>query len=269
MSAADCFIYVTRANRALAEEDLELIRSLYDHCELARKQVIWVLTGIDEAANLDHDGIPYWRRLIELNNSYLRENFTTAGQPGSAFTGNGFIPVSPVAEARARARAARDGYGAASGRQALHAPDGMDELRDVILAIAETQTGRRHIAAVAAEAKALVRPLAGAVAARLHEERIPLEMTAGALAANKESASRAGAALARVPEELPTILSARVKRASRPFSALASHLHQQLDDAIRNTDIRNRAKANQVNVARTQVLCAWVSAPGGPTELWD
>jgi AAA ATPase domain len=270
MSAADCFIYVTRANRTLAAEDLELIRSLYDYHLSTDKQVIWVLTAIDEAANLDHTGTTAWRRLIEHNNSYLSENFTTVtGMPESRFIGIGFIPVSPVEEARARARAARRDHGGPGHLQARQVLDGMDGLRKVILGIAETQAGRKHIAAAAREAEALVRPLANAITVRLEEERIPLETEADALAANQESARRTHAALARAPEDLEAILSARVKRASCPFSALAGHLHAQLDDTIRNTDIRNRTKANRISVATTQVTQAWISAPGGPGDLGE
>jgi Dynamin family len=270
MNDADCFIYVTRANRTLAEEDLELIRVLYDHCRLGRKRVIWVLTGIDEAAHVDYRHIPHWRRMIERNNKYLRENFAVEGQVDSTFLGKeGFIGVSPVAEARAKARAAGDGDGGLDRRPVSLLEPGMDVLRQVIRDMVEMESGHKHVANIAIEAQGFVRPLASAVTARLRDERIPVDEQAAALAANQESLERVNTALANASKDLEKILVTRVKRASRPFGGLASHLHEQLDSAIRDTDIRNRSKANQIGVTKTQVLQAWVSATGSPGELWE
>jgi hypothetical protein len=77
------------------------------------------------------------------------------------------------------------------------------------------------------------------------------------------------AAIPDLRAELEQSLQSRVKRASRPFNHLASHLHSKLDDTIRNTDVRNARKANQIQVARTQVLQAWLEAPGGPATVWE
>lgn len=266
MNDADCFIYVSRANRALGEEDLELIHVLYAHCKAWNKRVIWVLTGIDEASSLDDQDMPGWRSVISLNNRYLEENFRLDGQPDRVFIGEGFIGVSPASEARAEMHEAA-GNSALAGR--LRSASEMDFLRQLILDLIERESGAKHIADIASKARSLLNPRAKAASDRLQEERVPVDEQASALAAVQDRLRLVDSAISRVQDDLQKALSTRVKRASRPFAGLAAHLHTKLDAIIRDTDIRSPRKANQVNVARSQLLQAWIEGPGAPGELWD
>lgn len=170
MADADCFMYVSHASRTLSERDLDLIRFLYDHYLLSGKRVVWVVTAIDAAANLDLRNVPEWKATIARNNAYLRENFTLpSGQPDLGFIGEGFLPVSPALEARADRLGAQ---GAEAAAQRQRAESRMETLRQAIEDLISTGTGARHIAAVATEARILVAPRHQALSVRLRDERL-------------------------------------------------------------------------------------------------
>jgi hypothetical protein len=263
---ADCFIFLTRANRTLADDDLDLIRELYIHCRSWKKRVIWVLTGIDAATQLDLRNVPAWRSILIQNNKYLEDNFTINGQPDATFIGDGFIPVSPAAEARG-AMYANAGEGANARRH--RAASQMDSLRQILRTLIEQESGRKHVADIAVTARSKIAPLASAVSTRLQEERLPVEEVATLLKAQEESLQRANKTIEALGRDLDQSLKDRVRRASRPFDNLASYLHSNLDATIRSSDIRGKGKANEVQVARTNVLQEWLEAPGGPASLWN
>jgi hypothetical protein len=266
MSEADCFVYVTRANRTLSDEDLELMSSLYAHCRSWRKRVIWVLTGIDEATNVDLGNERAWESILKRNNQYLSENFQEDGKPDVGFINDGFIPVSPAYEARGtRYRLAGDTKTAAL----YSAESRMDRLRQVLSELVERESGRKHIADIAATARTEISPLLRAVNRRLAEERLPVDQLADVLASQRERRRRVDEALPRLRGDLEELLESRVRRASRPFAQLSGVLHAALDGAIRETDVRKPSRANQIHVIRTQVLHDWIEAANGPADIWD
>lgn len=254
---ADCFIYVTRANRSLAEEDLALLNSLYDSSR--GRRVIWVLTGVDEANQVDEDLIPNSRKIKEQNDDYLAGWFKGINdRPDAAFIGDGFREVSPVAEARAKG----------SGEPDVR----MEKLRQAIREMIEAESGRKHVAAVALEAREAILPLVRKVSLRWMNawERLdPVEVEAEALAIKRDRLVQINNALDAAPSELKEILAGRAKQASRPFGGLADHLHDCLDSVIEGTDLRDARKANRVAVTGTQVLRSWAEASDGPGRLWD
>lgn len=166
-------MYVSHASRILSERDLDLIRFLYDHYLLSGKRVVWVVTAIDAAANLDLRNLPEWKATIARNNAYLRHNFTLpTGQPDPGFIGEGFLPVSPALEARADKLSAE---GAETAAQRQRAESRMETLRQAIEDLISTGTGARHIAAVATEARILVTPRYQALAVWLRDERLEID----------------------------------------------------------------------------------------------
>jgi hypothetical protein len=263
---ADCFIYVTRAVRTLDDKDLSLIGDLYTHCRAWKKRVIWVLTGIDEATQLNHRNEVAWRTILAENNKYLADNFKINGQPDATFIGDGFIAVSPAVEARA-AMYKKAGAGANASRQ--RAPSQMDSLRQVLRTLIEQQSGRKHVADIAVAARDQIAPLANVVSTRLREERLPIEQVTTELKVQEENLRRANTAIDTLRRDLDESVKDRVRRASRPFDKLASHLHSKLDATIRSSDIRGTREANEVQVVRTNVLQEWMEAPGGPAARWD
>lgn len=262
---ADCFIYVTRASRPLAKDDLEIINFLQK--TRWRKRVIWVLTGIDDAIQVDADFIPGWHSILREDNDYLAEYFGDSdGGSGVAFIGEGFRGVSPIAEARAKGGGEIGGVAEAGrpvpGRPALC----MEDLRQVIREMIEAESGRKHVAEVAREALGTIRPLEEMVSKRWHEERGDWGEI---LARDRELLERVDAALAAAPSDLGRILDSRVRRASRLFAELVSHLHDRLEAEIREADLSDERKANRFAAAGTQILRSWAEAPGGPIELED
>lgn len=266
MADADCFMYVSHASRTLSERDLDLIRFLYDHYLLSGKPVVWVVTAIDAASNLDLRNQVEWKATVNRNNAYLRENFTLPdGQPDRRFIGEGFLPVSPALEARA-ARAAERGDEARAPRH--RAESRMDTLRQAIQELINRETGARHIVAVAAEARVLLTPRHRALEDRLRTERLPIDDLRGLLESQQRRLELLDTAVPQVREELERRLKNRISRAARPFGRLAAHLHTTLDATIRATDVSRPAQANQVQVAKAQALRAWMEAPSGPATLW-
>ncbi|MEV8453834.1 dynamin family protein [Streptomyces sp. NPDC052095] len=266
MADADCFMYVSHASRTLSERDLDLIRFLYDHYLLSGKRVVWVVTAIDAASHLDLRDIPEWKATITRNNAYLRENFTLpTGQPDLGFIGEGFLPVSPALEARAARLDAGDAREAA---QRQRAESRMETLRQAIEDLISTGTGVRHIAAVAREARILVAPRHQALDRRLREERLEIDELKELLRSEEQRMELLDTAVPRMREELERRLRNRIARAVRPFTRLPAHLHAELDDVIRATDLTKPTRANQVQVQKAQLLHAWIEGPGGPATLW-
>ncbi|MGH3942208.1 MAG: hypothetical protein ACRDTG_27025 [Pseudonocardiaceae bacterium] len=266
MNDADCFIYVSHASRALSANDLDLIRFLYQHYLLSRKRVVWVVTAIDSAMQLDHEDTPAWQATIARNNAYLKQSFVLqSGQPDIGFIGEGFIPVSPALEARA-ALLTSEGAEAVTARRHI-AESRMDSLRQDLQDLISRDTGRNHIAAVARNAWKLVAPRERVLAKRLETERLPIEELKRLLESERDRLQQLEAATPGIRERLEHGLESYVKRASRPFGRLAAHLHSVLDVMIKSTDVRKPSKANQVQVAKTQALQTWMVATNGPAIL--
>jgi hypothetical protein len=265
MFEADCFIYVTHAARTLSENDLDLIRQLYQHCRTGRKRVLWVVTAIDTALQVDHTGAPAWRDTVEQNNIYLRENFTEGGKPDLAFIDGGFIGVSPALEARAVLMEAK---GETVKARNCVAGSQMNDLRQALQQLIDREAGHRHIASAATEAKNTIGPLARELQQQVANERLPLDKLTQKLADQRRYLEHLATGIPELHEALETELDRRTKRAIQPFRGLARHLHDQLDASIQATDLRVPRKANQVQVLKAQTLQRWLEAPDGPATLW-
>ncbi|WP_461035367.1 dynamin family protein [Streptomyces mayteni] len=266
MGQADCFIYVSHASRTLSENELDLIRALYAHFRVYRKPVLWVLTAIDLATQLDHRNVPAWQATINRNNAYLREHFTVDGRPDAEFIGEGFVPVAPAAEARAALFEAQE-QTALARRQA--AESRMDALRGTLETLIERGSGRYHLGKVADEARGLLGPRVSLLGERLRTERMPIDELQGRLDALAGRRRKVETVAPRLREELEQRLKEHVRRAARPFSRLAGHLHATLDAEILAADVRRPTRANQIQVAKTQALHDWIEAPEGPARIWE
>ncbi len=266
MADADCFIYVSHASRTLSERDLDLIRFLYDHYLLSGKRVVWAVTAIDAASNLDLRNVPEWKATIARNNTYLRDNFKLpGGQPDLGFIGEGFLPVSPALEARA---AKFEAEGAEAPARRLRSESRMDTLRQAIEGLISMGAGTRHIAAVATEARALLNPRHRQLEQRLRTERLEIDELKELLQSQQQRLEQLGTALPGIREDLERKLRNCIDRTVRPFSRLAAHLHSELDATISATDLNKPTKANEVQVSKAQVLRAWLVSPSGPATVW-
>ncbi|MFC4036208.1 dynamin family protein [Streptomyces polygonati] len=266
MADADCFIYVSHASRSLSENDLALIESLHNHCQPTGKRVVWVVTAIDSALQVDHRNIPAWKATINRNNAYLREHFTRRdGTPDDEFVGEGFLPVSPALEAHAVWSATHISESAAARQRA---ESRMDSLREVLSDLIRTETGTEHIAAVAAGARRMLTPRWRALNQRLVTERLPIDELRTLLESEQRRLTHLNAEIPRLRAALQMELDSRVKRAARPFVGLAAHLHSVMDDSIRKGDVRKASQANAIHVRRNNELLAWMRTADGPGTLW-
>jgi hypothetical protein len=247
MNDADCFLYVSRG-KTLDDKDLDLIRFMYEHYGRPPKKVIWVLAGKDQTDSLDgDDDVPQWQRIIDENNEYLRQNFKVDGHPDQRFIGEGFIAVSAADEARAGwFRKKGDNYNAESYQSSSN----MDALRQRLFDLIERESGPRHVAEIAEKAHGMIGPLAYVVRQRLLEEKTDVDQIEVKLADTEQALDKADMAIPRMRNDLEERQRSRVQTAARPFGSLARHLHNQLDDEIRRTDLREQRPANEIEVLR-------------------
>jgi hypothetical protein len=268
-AAADCLIYVANATRALTAnaKDLELIRFLYEHHTLTRKRVVWVLTAIDKAMDLNIENEPSWKETLAANNDYLRQNFTHQdGRPDTAFIGRGFIPVSPALEAQGRRFIAA---GDETHGQTLMAASNMDDLRVTLRAVIAEGAGQRHLSDIAAEAGAIVAPRQRVIRGRLDAERLPYEELTAQRTAIEEQLTSLDLIVDETKSHLESLLLQRIRTATRPFGKLAAHLHEHMDDDIRSADPRNPKEANRLEVRKSQITYAWLTGATGPAKKWE
>ncbi len=268
MADADCFIYVSTASASLSDADLNLIRFLYDHHLNSGKRVVWVVTAIDRTMELGLDNKPAWMATVARNDSYLSEIITTIsdGRPDLGFIGEGFIAVSPALEARGRLLIA-DGD-EARGRRLL-AESRMDALRHILLTMIEQDTGPRHVAAIASEARALLFPYQRTLSERLETERLPVDQLISQRTELDDRLRDLTLALDTTESRLRIMLDRRIRTAGRAFSRLAHHLREGLENEILEADLHKPRQANRIEIHRTQLIREWMTSPTGPLTIWE
>ncbi len=255
---ADCFIYVSQATEALTANELRLIRDLYAHAAPAHKRVLWVLSGIDRAAQREHNQAA-WKNVLATNNQYLHERYLRSEE----FIGEGFLPVSAALEAKAE-------YEEENGRDGstLRRRSHMAELRERLQELLESGAGHKHLRQVGEEAGWLIRRRRRAIADILGAHR----MTVGNLETERDALHNRlegmDDSLARIRAELTDELHRRIRTAQRPFSGLADELHGGLDELIDSGNL-SAEHANEVDVRHVQVFNEWMTAPEGPGTLWE
>ncbi|KIZ13674.1 dynamin family protein [Streptomyces natalensis] len=274
MQDADCFLYVATSTRTLDDSDLSLIRFLYDHHKQTGKKVIWVVTAIDKAADLGLDDKPAWQATVEENERFLADNFRLPdGRPDAGFIGSGFMAVSPALEARGQLALDPDGghYDPAAGA-ALVGESHMEDLRERLRKVIEQDSGRKHLQQIVEEARAVVRPHSRALVRALEAERAPHNALKGNLSALTTLQQELNSAIEGLSSELERMLQRRIHAADLAFDrspTLASHLHDVLDDQIRQGDIRKPAVDNEIEVRKIQEMRGWMTEPAGPATRWD
>jgi hypothetical protein len=269
MKDADCFIYIASATRSLSEDDLVLVKSLYDSYLVYKKPVIWVLTAIDRVMDLGFDDRPGWNATIELNNAYLRENFCPGGDPDLGFIGQGFIPASPALEARGNLLTNDASLETKVEGRRLLAESRMDELRGVLSELISEQTGRVHVATAATEVQSLIETWVLAVKGIVYTERIPIDDLAVARWRHSQKIKKLDLQTIEIRGRLVAELQRRVRAASRPFGRLPGFMHRLLDEEIRSADLLRQKTANQIEVLKASELQAWMVAFNGPAMVWE
>ncbi|WP_436775082.1 hypothetical protein [Yinghuangia sp. YIM S09857] len=268
---ADCFIYVANATRSLSDDDLDLIRFL--RSEHGGRRVVWVVTAIDRAMEIGLDNKPAWQATVDLNNRYLRENFTLPdGRPDMDFIGAGFLPVSPALEARGAFEAASEEPERVARGNELRAAGRMDDLRRVVGDVLQSGTGRHHVALVAAQTRSTLEAHWNIASDELRTLRIPVDQLTGEQTALRSRVRTFNTVARSTITRLERLLDERLRTVERPFSgrrALAHHLHSELDAQVAETDVRRTRNLHRLEVRKTQAIEEWLSQDGAPAPLWD
>ncbi|WP_275946905.1 dynamin family protein [Streptomyces sp. T21Q-yed] len=255
---ADCFIYVSQATEALTANELRLIRDLYAHAVPAKKRVLWVLSGIDRAAQIEHNQAA-WKNVLATNNQYLHNRY----RKSEAFIGDGFLPVSAALEAQAEFEEAKGGDGSTLRRRGR-----MGELRDRLQDLMESGAGHKHLKQVGDEAGWLVRGRRRTIADLLDVHRVTVDNMEAERNRLREQLEGMDDSLVRMRAELNDELDRRIRKAQRPFGNLADELHRGLDDLIDAGNL-SAEHVNDVDVRHVQVFNEWMTAPEGPGTLWE
>ncbi|WP_307524786.1 dynamin family protein [Streptomyces umbrinus] len=255
---ADCFIYVSQATEALTSHELSLIKDLYAHAEPGGKPVLWVLSGIDRAAQREH-GQAAWKNVLTTNNQYLRDRHRGAGD----FVNDGFLPVSAALEARAEHEEAHNGDGSVLRRRSR-----MGELRERLQALLESGAGYKHLKQVGEEAGWLVRRRRRSITDMLEAHRVTVDDLETQRDHLRDRLDGMDDSVVRMRAELNDELDRRIRIAQRPFGGLADELHRGLDEFIDSGNL-SAEHAHDIDVRYVQLFNEWMTGPEGPGTLWE
>lgn len=259
---ADCFLYVSQGTSALTVNELDLIRDLYAHHLQTGKRVLWVLTGIDRATQVEH-GQAAWKSVLATNNEYLRTHFAGSSDTRSTFIGEGFLPVSAAWEAQAD-------FEDANGTRAvsLRRRSGMELLRDRLTEVIESGAGRRHLVQVADEARLLIRRRQRPLSDTLAAHQVSVGELEHEQASVEDRLERMTGAAERLRSQLLVDLDRRIRAGQRPFGELAAELHRGLDELIDSGNL-GAEHVSEINVREVRLFAEWMAAPNGPDAIWQ
>jgi len=256
---ADCIVYVAWAVRPLDEKDLELLRDIYNHHKTTGKPVFYVLTQIDLSWDIDSaSGKIKWEDVLEANNEFLSEHFTTPdGRPDGAFIGGGFIPVSPALEAK--------GLNLEVQRPAestqLVFDSRMKTLRDRFNEYLQNTSGPMHLAELASEIQRLLTRLTQDINERAIAESTPREEAQQSIKGYKAQRSILIQGKQTLKEELLNLGNSAIKRAfagSDPDD-LTRLLTERLQPKINSSDVLNEVAIHEIETEKASIVREWVS----------
>ncbi len=258
---ADCFIYVSQGTSALTIDELDLIRELYAEHLKTGKRVLWVLTGIDRASQMER-GQAAWKSVLATNNTYLRDHFARSPRVRESFIGEGFIPVSAAWEAQADFEDENGGDGGSLRRRGR-----MDALRQRLTELIDSGAGQFHLAQVADEARLLVRRRQRPI-----EDLVAAHQVSSAELRKQEAAvsnriDRLAGAVERLDTHLRKELERRIRAVHKPFQKLSGVLHDHLDALIDGGNLKPD-HVSRINIRTVETFARWMAAPDGPDAVW-
>lgn len=264
---ADCFIYVSHATAGPDAHHLDLMREVYEYHWRTRRPVIWVLTGIDRATQVE-SGRSAWKNVREKSNEYLRDHFANSTGVELDFIGDGFFPVSPAWEAQA-VHADAAGAGTGTGGNSMGQNSRMDDLRRRLTDVIDSGAGQRHLALVALEAAGLVRLLRRPIADTLAAHQVSVADLESQRSGVSEQLDRVTQAKDKVLSDLRKELDRGLRTVHQTFSGLAAELHEGLDDLIDSGDLKAE-HVSEINVRQVEICSQWITAGGpGPDLRWQ
>lgn len=265
---ADCIVFTTQATASLGMADDELISRLYSHYLGTGKKILWVVTGIDRAnvaRNLSDNKVA-WKEAIDADNAYLRSRYPTAyGQPSTLLGPTGFIGVSPAWEAYGN-WLIKQGQ-ESEGRRYINAGR-MSDLRRILNDLVEAGTGRRHISLIAREARSLLSTRLILLREVLETARTPLEALAGERRSLQDRLQTLQSSIPQLRNELDAVKNAQLREFQSCFKGLSAHLHAELDEKIRTTDLTKEREASQIDRRKAEIFKEWMVARG-PQAAWE
>lgn len=255
---ADCLVYIAWAQRPLSNDDLELLRHVYEHHKRTGKPVFFVLTQIDRNDKYEPtSGKTAWEDVRDANNEFLKRFFCTEdGKPDVGFIGKGFIAISAALEAKAKYLSLVD----STTSKAAHNASQMDALRSLFDEYLKTTSGPMHLVELTAEIQKLLLRLNQDIQARNEAESTPRDQLLSSIRGYKEKRSVLIEGISGLREQLADLGRAAIDRAFSKTDAdkLANLLDKRLRDKILSSDILKEEVIHQIETEKMAIVREWV-----------
>ncbi len=257
---ADCIVYIAAAQRSLSNDDLELLRHVYEHHKRTGKPVFFVLTQIDKAVDFDYvSGKPVWEDVRDANNEFLHKYFqdTDRGKPDLGFIGHGFIPVSAVLAAKAQHLM---GTSAKEAEQ-LNRESRMEFLHEKFDNYLKNTSGPTHLIELTVEIQKLLTRLTTDIQARELAESTPRNKLQADLRGFKEKRSVLIEGKKILQAQLNDLGMAAIQRAfsgSDPDN-LAQMLIERLEQKVLTRDVLKSDVVHEIEMERNTIIREWVT----------
>lgn len=266
---ADCLVFVASAEKPIGEEQLELLRYVYEHHKSTQKPVFFALTQIDKHDDFDTaSGKLVWQDVLAANNEFLRDYFRIDKRKADeGFIADGFIPVSAGNEAK--------------GTKLLEAnhPEGktflknsnMQTFRKNLADYLISTSGPTHLTEIVLEANRALTPLIRDLTEVEEAESMPLADVHNELEAKRVYRDTLMSGQEDLRSELVKLGDTAIDRAfskSDPDD-LWSALRNQLGDKIKNEDVLKEKVIHELEMERANIIRQWISRSDGPATMWD
>ncbi|RME58326.1 hypothetical protein D6779_06645 [Candidatus Parcubacteria bacterium] len=266
---SDCMVFVASAEKTMGEEQLELLRYIYEHHKASHKPVFFVLTQIDKHDDFDTaSGKLVWQDVLEANNEFLRDYFRISQRRADeGFIADGFIPVSPAYEAKGTKLKE---MGDPSGDEYIRSSN-MAELRNRLDDYLISTSGPTHLSEIVLEARRALSPLVKDITETISAESLPLADVQNELEAKRAYRNTLIEGQEALRDELINLGKAAVDRAfsrSDPDDLWAL-LRERLEHKIKTEDVLKEKVIHELEMERAKVIREWINRPSdGPATMW-
>ncbi len=163
---ADCIIYVASAIKELTDAEFALLRFVEEVADQEATPIFFVLSQIDRE--------PDWNKILVKDNQFLETCFENRGDAKKDIIGQGFVPVSAAAEAKARGMFESGKISEPERDQAV-ARSGMPAFRSLLQNHLTTHSGPAHLREIMTQMYEILKDVRAHIQNREQAELLPLQ----------------------------------------------------------------------------------------------
>ncbi len=259
---ADCIVYVASAIKELTDAEFGLLRFVEEIAEQEETRVFFVLTQIDRE--------PEWTKILEKDNQFLRDCFTRDGKPRLDLIGQGFVPISAAAEAKAKGLYDSSRITLAERDLAIE-KSGAPSFREMLHEHLTTQSGPAHLREVITEMYGILKDVRAHIQNRNQAEALPLQDAERRIQESKTLIKTLGEKSKALADDLGTLAESTLNTAmacSNPDDLLAQ-LKGRVAPLINQADVTKDAEIDIIHQAIKNTRDDWLQRPeAGFTVRW-